>query len=186
MDAVGGNGRSLFIHYTGSRGEIGSKDSFRHSDYAATIASTLHKYEVVQNAFLAIMNEFWQTNAFFTGFAALAIGGIVTNWQGYSSGYPIHIAALTALIVLLLVVWFLSLLKHIEYTYAYQRKLEDLENYLYEVESPESRSALTIYRDRHRAHERPLRYSVRYVWLSVPLIAIIAIVALLVIAVADG
>jgi hypothetical protein len=30
------------------------------------------------------MNEFWQTNAIFTAFTALALGGIVTNWRQFA------------------------------------------------------------------------------------------------------
>lgn len=50
----------------------------------AVVQDILHKHGHAQTAFLGIMNEFWQTNAIFTAFTALALGGIVTNWRQFA------------------------------------------------------------------------------------------------------
>lgn len=84
----------------------------------------LHKHGHAQTAFLGIMNEFWQTNAIFTAFTALALGGIVTNWRQFADAHYSQSLFLTTYITALMVVWMLSLKKG-GHSRRHQKKLEE-------------------------------------------------------------
>lgn len=143
----------------------------------------LYKYELVQTGFLAVMSEFWQTNAFFTAFAGLAVGGIVTSWDDYAQAHVAATIPLTAVIVVLMLVWLLSIVRHNQHSYRLARHAFTLQTHIRQLEALDNGSpdALELFADvwSRRPYRRP---ALRRVWTFVPAMFVVTLVSLQVVA----
>lgn len=132
------------------------------------IEHLLYKHEISQANFLAIMSEFWQTNAFFTAFSGLTAGTILANWDAFAQAGTAVSSCIVGFILFLMAVWAFTLRKHNYHSFRLQRKLASIEARLRDVEglAMDNDTALTIYEMRTDGARRAL--NVRGVWRIVP------------------
>lgn len=128
----------------------------------ARVALVISQYESLVNVLVAVFNEFWQCNAFFTAYATVTLAAFTSVWTSNTHvPWVINVCA-AAVYAYLMILWYISTWRHIKITEVGMKQAREIEL---------TTTHLSMY---HRRAAMPSRISVRRIWLSTPVVFLAA------------
>lgn len=138
----------------------------------SSVQLKLEEHKALCSIISHIMEEFWQTNAFFVSFFGVVIGAMIAQSNDLVAKIgPILRLALLVLLLVLTGVWVISLLRHLHYSQIHLDHALDIER---------SGLGIRIYTRRLAEIKKVRCPSARIAWLSVPILVAAVLITLFV------